>query len=56
MSLGLLQDSIDLDLGSFKTIQVNRNALTMTIGGTVEADGIASAPQAAGGEIRKHYS
>jgi FAD/FMN-containing dehydrogenase len=56
VSLGQLQGGIDLDLGTFSTIQVDSTAQTMTVGGSVLADQIASALQAAGMEIRRHHA
>lgn len=42
---------INLDLGNFKTIEVDAAAGTMTIGGAVRASEVASALQSAGMEI-----
>lgn len=42
---------INLDLGNFKTIEVDPAAGTMTVGGAVRASEVASALQSAGMEI-----
>ncbi|RYP57382.1 hypothetical protein DL769_009519 [Monosporascus sp. CRB-8-3] len=51
-SLGRLEDGINVDLGMFSTVQVDSDARTMTVGGAVRADQVATALQAAGMEIR----
>lgn len=55
-SLGRLQGGIDLDLGMFDSIQVDPAARTITIGGSVKSDKVASALQAVGMEIRMFHS
>jgi FAD/FMN-containing dehydrogenase len=52
-SLGRLTSGIDLDLSTFKTIQVDAAAQTMTIGGAAGSHQVASALQQAGMEISR---
>ncbi|KAH8697263.1 hypothetical protein BGW36DRAFT_427229 [Talaromyces proteolyticus] len=49
-SLDRLQAGIDLDLGFFNSIEIDTVAKTMTIGGSVSSNDLASALQAAGME------
>lgn len=46
---------INLDLGNFKTVDVDPAAGTMTIGGAVRASDVASALQNAGMEISMSF-
>ncbi|KAI5917887.1 FAD-binding domain-containing protein [Camillea tinctor] len=50
-SLGRFKGGIDMDLGKFNSIQVDSLAKTMTIGGAVRANEVATALQAVGMEI-----
>lgn len=47
---------INLDLGNFKTIDVDPAAGTMTVGGAVRASDVATALQNAGMEISMSFS
>lgn len=50
-SLSRMLAGINLDLGNFKSIEIDPAAGTMTIGGAVRASDVATALQSAGMEI-----
>ena len=55
-SFGELENGIQLDLGGFKTVEVDKEASTLTVGGAVTFQDVYEPLYAAGKEIRKAYS
>lgn len=54
-TFGLLQNGLELDLGHFKTVEVDAEANTLTIGGSVTFAEIMDPLYNAGKQIRKSF-